>query len=326
MKEFEREFDLDSLDEHIGNDRSLIGALLERWVLPGEKQGDKLALRLAVRDGYLNLYANGQSVAKISASAGKPRIEVHWKYVEGVRKGETAGASPRTYLQFSHAFRSAEASAMIDRWVETAATYAGDEKRFVEHLVAANANVIDLEMGLPGDPHFRSSRPEREGKTGLFAPRMDLVVVNPDRSGNAIQFWEAKLATNGELRAGGIPHVIHQLDDYTRWISGRSDKVASAFYRAAAVLAALAARSGKAGKARSIWAAVADKPLSVRARPALIIADYDPGGTSDRQARRAKSFGPHRDKLRSLSCHVRQISGAGCDQAVLCAIEPEAAA
>ena len=91
IKKFKRNFNVESLKGHVDNRQSLIGALLDRWVLPGERFPDSgpprdVPLRLAVRDGYLNLYANGQSVAKISAAGGKPRLDVHWKYVEGIRK------------------------------------------------------------------------------------------------------------------------------------------------------------------------------------------------------------------------------------------------
>ena len=107
IKKFKRNFNVESLKGHVDNRQSLIGALLDRWVLPGERFPDSgpprdVPLRLAVRDGYLNLYANGQSVAKISAAGGKPRLDVHWKYVEGIRK--TPGTElndGKTYRKFS---------------------------------------------------------------------------------------------------------------------------------------------------------------------------------------------------------------------------------
>ena len=50
--------------------------LLRLWRPAGEPSGD-YGLRLAVRDGYLNFYRQGQSIAKVSIVRGQLRGEVH---------------------------------------------------------------------------------------------------------------------------------------------------------------------------------------------------------------------------------------------------------
>ena len=335
-KTFKRGFAVESLTSHFNNHQSLIGALLDRWVLPGDP-GDldcgEVPLRLAVRDSYLNLYANGQSVAKISAPGGKPRLDVHWKYVGGIRKaptrklneGNTYRHEGKTYRPFSGDALSDNAAVhIVAGWIDTAMTYAGDEKKFVEHLVARNANVIDLEMGLPGDPNFVSCKPEKQGKAGLFAPRMDVVVIVPDAASTAVHFWEAKLASNDELRARTLidqpehqPHVCYQLTDYTTWMKAHSNAVASAYSTAVETLKALAEECGKTGDALTMWQTAKDTGWTVSPRPAIIVANYDPCGKTDTQANRSLSFGKHKARLEALDWHVREVSGRECRHADL---------
>lgn len=329
MTKFKRGFAVESLTNHFDNRQSLIGALLDRWILPGvpgDRSSGEVPLRLAVRDGYLNLYANGQSVAKISAPGGWPRLDVHWKYVEGIRKAASRALTEgKTYRQFSgDALADQAAVHIVAGWVETALTYAGDEKKFVEHLVARNANVIDLEMGLPGDPNFASCKPEKQGKAGLFAPRMDVVAIVPVATSTIVNFWEAKLASNGELRARTLidqpehqPHVSYQLTDYAKWMQAHSDAVASAYSTAVETLDALAKRCGKTGDAQAIWQIAKDTSWTVNPRPAIIVANYDPSGETDTQTVRSLSFGKHKDKLEDLDWHVREVSGRECRHADL---------
>lgn len=52
-----------------------VADLLDRWVLPGEDAG-AYGLRLAVRNGYLNLYVKGQSVGEIRLVGGSPRLKL----------------------------------------------------------------------------------------------------------------------------------------------------------------------------------------------------------------------------------------------------------
>lgn len=138
---------------------------------------------------------------------------------------------------------------LIECWIRTAETYAGDEKRFVDDLVAVTPGTIDLEMGLPADA-------EAVGKDRT-APRMDMVVAQDGE----IAFWEAKCAVNSELRArarykelpdgryGLGPHVIWQLRRYQGWVNRpvRLAQVRAAYIEAARLLLDLAELYDKRG-------------------------------------------------------------------------------
>lgn len=328
-KKFKRRFAVESLDKHYNNPSSLIGALLDRWVLPGELGfGGKPPLRLAVRDGYLNLYVDGQSVAKISAPRGQPRLEVHWKYLEAFPLPEQRTSDGRTYVQFERdKLLSPGASEAVDRWIKTAQQYAGGEKRFVEHLVARNANVIDLEMGLPGDPNFVSCKSSKQADAGRSAPRMDLVLAHVADCAPVINFWEAKLANNPELRAtlpehGGtrLPHVCDQIENYERWlrIEGRFAEVKAAYRSAASISDELAKRARKVGAARETWSALAASDPKVNPRAGIIIGNYRPDGSATRFAE-ADSFVKcgHRARLFELECGPREVESLNCENGII---------
>lgn len=148
MPTFRRAFDGEKLaawdQQHAGN---AVHALFDRWALPGEAASGTRTLRVGIRDGYLNLYAKGQSVAKLSIGGAGPSISVHDAYVSGRRAGEPGGAG-QTYVTFDAAALADPATAaLVPGWIATAESHASAEKRFVDDLIAANAGVIDLEKG-----------------------------------------------------------------------------------------------------------------------------------------------------------------------------------
>ena len=167
--------------------------LLLRWQPPGDAlasfaDGGTKHLRLVIRDGYLNFYRLGQSVAKVGFSqTGVPEASIHNKYVE-----DSAGDQSYVLLTGDR-LRSAKGDDLgaytgpeqLDGWIEEAEEYSGREKCFVDKVVACNANVIDLEMGLPA---------VGDAKT---APRLDLVALEEAADSWRIVFWEAKLMATG---------------------------------------------------------------------------------------------------------------------------------
>lgn len=276
MKRFERNLTIGEWTKHPG-----IRHLFSHWALPGEPSGPK-GLRIGVRDGYLNLYVRGQSVAKLTGGKDVARLEVHPVYVLGLRKGcdrSAAGISLDKYCKFSTAPNGSAADfseADVDRWIATAATYSGAEKAFVDDLVAANPGTIDLEMGLPANTGQNT------------APRMDLVLA---QDGN-VAFWEAKCSDNGELRAKaevfredehgkykqGI-HVVHQLLKYVRWMDAmdcdRRSEVVAAYQEAARVLLELADRFGKYhAPATEAWRKLRNADPQVILSPGVVIGNY----------------------------------------------------
>lgn len=94
MPVFARSFAVDALAEwDADNAGNPVRSLFDRWSLPGRRATSAAPLRLGLRDGYLNFYVKGQSVAKLSCGRDGPKLSVHEAYVAGRRRsGERDGA------------------------------------------------------------------------------------------------------------------------------------------------------------------------------------------------------------------------------------------
>lgn len=177
--------------------------LLSHWCPAGSESGQS-GLRLAIRNGYLNFYRRGQSVAKVSFTpTGVPACSLHSKYVWPEDTGDyvvldDAGVRGRPDVRYSE-------DALLS-WIQNADQKSDDEKRFVDRLVANNPNAIDVEMGLPG-----------------LAKRIDLVTLYKSEGEPHVAFWEVKLRRNGELKSrSATPKVLSQLANYREFLSSPS--------------------------------------------------------------------------------------------------------
>ncbi|MDO5758513.1 MAG: hypothetical protein Q4P24_13655 [Rhodobacterales bacterium] len=319
MPTFARSFAVDALAEWDANSpANAVRTLFDRWSLPGEASDRKAVLRLGVRDGYLNFYIKGQSVAKLSIGRSGPKVLVHKAYTSRRRKERNGNGAPpvQNYQSYdAKALADPATGSLVADWIETAETYASAEKRFVDDLIAANPGVIDLEMGLPA-----SDLPSME----RVAPRMDLVVAQR-MNGEllSIAFWEAKCADNRELRASGdaAPRVLEQLGKYVRWMeeSGRVAQVRQAYRNTGTDLLGLHRVFRKSGgsdpECVAIWKALAelDTP-AVIAQPGIVVGNYWPDGSSEgvassRMAQAVANFAKnkHRLKLDQAGIRVHEV-------------------
>lgn len=210
MNKFNRHFDLNAMR---ASEPGWWKDLLTLWRPSGCTAGLD-GLRLAIRDGYLNFYRMGQSVAEVRFDRErKPYAKIHAKYVLGKEAGDSD-----EYLKLcgEQVFRDEQVVRKykgiddLRAWIANAEEKSGTEKRLVDALVAANENVIDLEMTLPAFGDHTS------------AVRMDVVMLEKSTGmdGLKVVFWEAKLATDGRVRCSGEikaderPEVLKQLKSY----------------------------------------------------------------------------------------------------------------
>jgi hypothetical protein len=317
MDKFTRYFPVDAL---MNSDTSGgIDALFARWVLPGQDAGPQ-GLRLAIRNGYLNFYVKGQSVGELRMVNSQPRLKIHTKYAKNILKGSKPEIQVgQTYETLDAHKLQAIGCGVVDGWISTAETYAGDEKRFVDDLVAVTPCVLDLEMGLPADAGSQGE--------DRVAPRMDLVVAQVTE----IAFWEAKCATNGELRAEASyeedaagryvrgPHVINQLRRYQSWMGGegRKDQVSAAYVQTAELLLALAKRFEKSGPAIEAWRALMEVGDNAKVVPApgVVVAGYCTPRADGKP--REKETKASEDRLASFSKHKDELAWRGVEVLVV---------
>lgn len=300
------------LDETFLNSDSLttfpwFAELLENWQPAGAETvfaSDKVigSLRLAIRNGYVNFYCGGQSVARVDFQKTKLSATVHAKYLGYNQTKDIKATVGQRYVTMSSLPSMLSKYGSIKDWIANTHEYQGKEKQFVEQVVAANRNIIDLEMGLPSFP----------GKDGtMVAPRMDIVALEPWDTGWRIVFWEAKLVTNAEARAAGDapPKVMVQRDNYHKWlgIGGNQEAVIAAYRQTCRLLVSFHDAATKAGKTIGLLGegirAVASQPdiaLSVDGNVRLLIDNI----TEPNAVFRDKN---HLQKLVNLGMHVQMV-------------------
>ena len=159
MAEFVRKFEyLESLEKMLTAPEhgTWWRDLLTLWRPSGQPTED-YGLRLAVRNGYMNFYRRGQSIARVGLNRSKlPVLSVHAKYVLPEAERKVVGQEYVTLTNNSLCRGDCpplpyEGIQTIKGWIGAAEEYGGDEKQAVDDLLSVSANdgVIDLEMALP---------------------------------------------------------------------------------------------------------------------------------------------------------------------------------
>lgn len=213
MSVFRRGINIGQLNEQNVKAFPWLGDLFRNWAPAGSgpRSGADHPLRFAIRDGYANFYVGGQSVAKVKMGPKAVSASVHQKYLEQdkrIRDGLGQGS-----ITFNAKLAPGKTQGSVSDWMRIAADeYAGAEKSFVDRLIAANPDVIDMEMAMPVVP----------GSDLTSAVRMDFVALELDRDGWKLVFWEAKMANNPDARAKGEPKVLRQRQNYRNWLNAGS--------------------------------------------------------------------------------------------------------
>jgi len=296
MTKFNRQFVTNGLEEALHLPRNgWFRDLLKHWrpAGAGSEPEPQDHLRLAVRNGYLNFYHAGQSVAKVTFKGGKLEASVHNKYVSGNEDGgqKYVTIADGRYMDSGGSWVSYRED-LVHEWIVATHDYTGDEKKFVDKVVGRNANVIDLEAGLPWDPAIW---PKKSAK------RIDLVELEGSGRSYQLVFWEAKLVTNSEARSRTAPKVFEQLKNYTCWLAKHQDEVRAAYQYTCGVLVRLHAlakvlnpRICDLGDAIVAVSRAEAAQLGVDTAPRLIIDDHD----------KCAAFTEHLDKLREQGIQV----------------------
>jgi hypothetical protein len=313
MTIFGRKFPAERLTDAVLKENGWLCDLLRHWHPSGDAIGSprdqegKEHLRLAIRNGYLNFYRAGQSVAKVRFDRrGKLQAKIHNKYVYGKR------GSGQSYVTLTSAGFPEEAGSepltgwggatCLRGWISNANEYVGDEKCFVDLVVAQNPNVIDVEMALPAYSNIPEER---------RAPRMDLVGLEPAGNGWRVVFWEAKLVSDGRARCRGEekePRVVKQLKHYTDWLDHENhrDIVAHEYQRTCRLLVELHAVARRV-RADIEELGVGIREVAVPGAVPLLIDDKPRLLIDDRTRNVAFTKNKHLDKLRNTGLHVQMV-------------------
>jgi hypothetical protein len=255
--------------------------LLTLWRPSGQPTED-YGLRLAVRNGYMNFYRCGQSVARVSLNRRRqPILSVHAKYV--LPKGDRNTVIGQEYITLTttslvrrgeHAPLPYEGIETLKGWIRSVdEEYGGDEKGLVDELlsVPGNDGVIDLEMGLPA------------WAENSAAQRMDLVSIDRVRGQLTVFFGEVKRVTDKRLRCRAplkqdeMPEVLKQLSDYRKYLAipRHQTLIGEQYSNAAGLMKRLRGMADAIGPTRNLGRSILDaakgEPLAVAELARLIV-------------------------------------------------------
>ena len=231
---------------------------------------------------------------------GKLEAQVHNKYIYGA---EGSGQDCVKVVDGGFAGRDGSRvryrENLVHDWILNANAHIHAEKRFVDELIARNANVIDVEAGLPPDPELWDS-----------APRMDMVALEPCGNHWRLSVWEVKLVTNSEAKCqDGLPEVIGQLEKYEKWLAKNRKIACEAYQRTCAVLKDLHAIAKvlnpnirELGNGIVTVAGQDASELCFDGKPRLII--------DDRSKNAAFTQNGHLKKLRDSGVHIHMVRSA----------------
>ncbi|HLO77401.1 MAG TPA: hypothetical protein VK196_13175 [Magnetospirillum sp.] len=244
-------------------------------------------LFVAIRDGYLNVYWNGNSLLKLSLDGDRLAGEVHYKYLL-----RPDGAKPYVPVENGMAHIPDVANLFqadlsdVPALKRAAAPFAGDEKAGVHRIVLSNPNVLDVEIAFSVGP---------TGEDGPLARRIDFAAWRPTSQGAEVVFYEAKQFSNAELRASGDAPapVVGQINGYQELLARHRTEVERSYRTVCGNLVALLGVHDRYAGAQDQMRQLAtnDVPLKVDEAVRLVVFGFD----SDQ--RDGAAWKPHREKL-----------------------------
>lgn len=193
------------------------------------------SLIIALRDNYLNVYWQGQSIFKVTYQEGQAAASTHPKYLlnpalsgQVALKGEHFSVEN---FERDMITRKYEPGVTLSKLKRAAGLHSGSEKEGVHAIAMANGAVVDVEIAMS----------VRELGMDKQIPRMDLAVLRADKSGINLMFWEAKTYVNPELKSKA---VLGQITKYKRAIRAYKSDIVEAYRNVAKILVDVASMSG----------------------------------------------------------------------------------
>lgn len=223
-------------------------------------------LFIAIRQDYINVYLNGNSLLKLWLKDDELVGETHYKYLlipEASRPYvKVIGGQARIE---SHADLFLPDLTDLQALKRAANIYSGEEKRGVHQIVMGNPNVIDVEIAFGA---------ENEKTGGITANRIDFAALRRQTSGLEIVFYEAKQFANKELRASGeaVP-VFDQLQRYESFLRNEQQALIDSYRTVCGNLLAL---EGVKDRYACVQAMARDlAPLAVQGEVRLVVFGFD---------------------------------------------------
>lgn len=193
------------------------------------------SLIIAIRDEYLNVYWQGQSIFKVSFISGRVAAATHPKYllnpdVSG-QISLVGGSFELEKLQAIMLTRSYEGADTLGKLKRAAGLFSGGEKEGVHAIATSNPSVVDVEIALSAN-----------GISDVGSlPRLDIAVFEAAADHVDLVFWEAKLFGNPQVAPRSI---VIQVGKYQKVIEAFRQKLLDSYRLVAQNLVEISEMSG----------------------------------------------------------------------------------
>lgn len=262
-------------------------------------------LIIAIRNEYLNVYWQRQSLFKVSYEGGKVCAETHPKYLLDPSLETLVTFDGKHFaLPLSPMVHEFKSKTTLPGMKRAAALYAGEEKKGVQAIVRNNPTVLDVEISL------RRLDPQ-DGKRHL--PRID--IASAKRRGNDIYlvFWEAKIFGNKGLRAKALSDtpVSKQVNDYQDILGFHCSSVLASYRQVAKNLVAIAEMRPHGSALDDVIRQIAAEParLKIASPPdvGLLVFGFDA------DQKKGAVWKPHKEKLEKALPNRTRMAGDAND-------------
>jgi len=247
-------------------------------------------LFIAIREDYLNVYLNGNSLLRLRYDGENLVGQTHYKFLfqYDASTSYVPIVNGRAEIPVNSALSLRDLTD-LPALKRAAAEYGGYEKAGVHRIVLSNTNIIDIEVAfsLNADDEINSS-----------ANRIDFVALRTVGEVPELVFYEAKLFNNPEIRAKGaaLPPVLDQIADYGHLLAKHPIDLIRSYRRVCGNLASLLGVRDRYLTMLDMMQKLDDKkvpiaPLNLNEAVRLVVFGYD----SDQD--QGKIWKPHRAKL-----------------------------
>ena len=241
------------------------------------KLADSPDVFLAIRNNYLNAYSRGMSIGKISWNSGRISLQVHEEYLtkstddqyrdlldENPSRSRPVVSSSQEYI------------ATLPRIKNRARLFAGEERGGTNRVAYNVFTVLDMEAAFDAKQEETETepKPENETKIKAYRGRMDLVVLGPNLQ---LTIFEAKLYSNGDLRARGTPKVCGQLREYNAFLVKHGTELEAAYHTVLSCFSQLSGNFFQTRRSHPRAKKILDgrTPLTIDPLPRLLVFGYD---------------------------------------------------
>ncbi len=247
-------------------------------------------------------YYRGNCLLKLEFSDGRLKGKVHYKYllkpdlkpsswevVDGSVQ-RPAGVDPfvRDFLNLGLVKRASK-------------RYAGEEKHGVSEIIAANPNVIDIEVAFGAYDYSTEeddeAASEADTRKNSSHRRMDFVVIQDGGEALRVVFFEAKHFGNQELRSRARPRVAKQIEEYRRLLESHKEAIKVAYRQHCSDMLQWDCVPTRSARRRFLEKVIDSSELEIDTQPHLVVFGFDAEQKAGAQAVAKKLEGLFNDRV-----------------------------